>query len=124
MQVSAAGEGWHTCARLANSTLKCWGNNNHGQLGTGNTIITPTPIAVSGIANATYVATGTVTSCAVLGASPWVQCWGDDSGGEIGDGGPSVNPRTTPIAVTGVGAASAVGVGINHACALLNNSTV
>jgi alpha-tubulin suppressor-like RCC1 family protein len=29
--------GVHTCAALANGTLRCWGRNNVGQLGTGNT---------------------------------------------------------------------------------------
>ncbi len=34
-KVIAAG-GSHTCAILDNSSIKCWGENDHGQLGLGN----------------------------------------------------------------------------------------
>ena len=35
--VIATGES-HTCARLADGTVKCWGRNDHGQLGQGDTV--------------------------------------------------------------------------------------
>jgi len=28
---------YHTCAVLDNASVKCWGNNDYGQLGIGNT---------------------------------------------------------------------------------------
>jgi alpha-tubulin suppressor-like RCC1 family protein len=28
---------YHTCAKLDNGAVKCWGRNNYGQLGIGNT---------------------------------------------------------------------------------------
>ena len=34
----------HSCAVLENGELKCWGRNDYGQLGYGNTVDTNTPI--------------------------------------------------------------------------------
>ncbi len=31
------GEGLHTCAIMDNSSIKCWGSNDSGQLGLGDT---------------------------------------------------------------------------------------
>ena len=40
---------WHTCAVLSTGAIKCWGNNNYGQLGDNSRIQSLTPVAVSGI---------------------------------------------------------------------------
>jgi hypothetical protein len=34
---SIAAGGYHTCAQLDDGSVKCWGGNNYGQLGLGNT---------------------------------------------------------------------------------------
>ena len=36
--VSLAVGDWHSCALLSGGSVKCWGNNGKGQLGTGDTI--------------------------------------------------------------------------------------
>ena len=36
---SIAADSFHTCALLADQTVKCWGRNTHGQLGYGNTLV-------------------------------------------------------------------------------------
>ena len=43
------GFGGHTCARLADATLRCWGSNYFGQLGDGTTTDPSTPVTVTGI---------------------------------------------------------------------------
>jgi hypothetical protein len=37
------------CALMADGTVRCWGNNQYGQLGDGSTIVSFVPVAVLGI---------------------------------------------------------------------------
>jgi alpha-tubulin suppressor-like RCC1 family protein len=47
--VAIAAGGLHTCALTIDDTLYCWGNNSHGQLGTGNFDPTSKPVPVQGL---------------------------------------------------------------------------
>jgi alpha-tubulin suppressor-like RCC1 family protein len=38
----------HSCARLANGAISCWGVNNFGQLGDGSTLLRAAPVATNG----------------------------------------------------------------------------
>src|SRR5207244_12031692 len=38
----------HTCALLADASIRCWGENTWGQLGDGTTTTTSTPVTMSG----------------------------------------------------------------------------
>lgn len=76
----AIGVGGHACARLASGAVHCWGKNEKGQLGDGTTkdrAAAATP--VKGIADATRIACGTETSCA-LAQSGRLFCWGEKYG--------------------------------------------
>ena len=60
--------GFHACARLSDGAVQCWGANFDGQLGNGTVADhEATPVAVSGLANATAIAGGTYTTCALAG---------------------------------------------------------
>lgn len=83
LEVSAGGQ--FTCARLANGELYCWGLNSSGELGIGdaNTRFVPAgPVALDDLP--AQIAAGGSHACARL-IDNSVQCWGDNSSGQLGD---------------------------------------
>lgn len=88
----AAGQ-FHTCARLDDGAVRCWGFNSRGQLGYGVRIrvgdaATPdlvTPLDLGGV-RAVEVAAGGYHSCARL-ENATLRCWGANNFGQLGLGG-------------------------------------
>ena len=117
-----AGGGSHTCALLSNGTVRCWGENDQGQLGDGTTLSKRNGIAVTGISTAIAISSGWEHSCAVL-ADGTVRCWGANAFGQLGDGTTTLRP--TPVPVSGITGAVGVTAGWwHHSCALLDDGTV
>jgi alpha-tubulin suppressor-like RCC1 family protein len=111
----AAGFG-HACAVSPSGAVQCWGSNTHGELGDGTTFASFTPVSVRGLAGAAIAVTaGSVHSCALL-ADSTVQCWGDNTWGQLGSG--DFEPSRLPVAVSGLVDAVAVSAGVSHTCAL------
>ncbi|WP_233104197.1 RCC1 domain-containing protein [Haliangium ochraceum] len=88
-EVAAGGE--HTCAVLADETVRCWGRNSFGQLGLGHIKDVGSheppaaaPLVDVGGAVAT-VAAGAFHTCAAL-KSGRVRCWGRGADGQLGHG--------------------------------------
>jgi alpha-tubulin suppressor-like RCC1 family protein len=74
------------CATLSDGTAQCWGNNAKGQLGSGNAELQPLPVAVVGLAGRPVrLATMDGATCALL-ESGAVQCWGENTKGQLGIG--------------------------------------
>src|SRR5437016_6670776 len=107
---AVAAGGLHTCMRLPDGTVQCWGRNNFGQLGNGdgNLADSSVPVAVRGLTTATRVVTGDSHTCALLVVGT-VQCWGVAGAGQLGDA-TSVDRSTVPVAVVGLGVAVPVRV--------------
>jgi alpha-tubulin suppressor-like RCC1 family protein len=112
-----AAAGHHTCARLVDGTVSCWGANQSGQLGDGTTTNIGVPVPVTGLPDVTSIAVGSAFSCAGRrDGSVW--CWGDDRGGQLGTGARLARDLPTPV--VGVAGAVAVSAGSGHTCARLS----
>src|SRR5207247_1120159 len=86
--IAVSAGGWHTCALLQDGTVRCWGQNDFGQLGNGSprdTISNPPTAPITGITTAIATTSGAEHSCALL-AGGTVQCWGRALFGRLGDG--------------------------------------
>jgi alpha-tubulin suppressor-like RCC1 family protein len=104
----------------------CWGYNQHGQLGNGNTTQSLVPVAVSGVSDAVALDIGgrgarNGLGCVVRSGGS-VSCWGDGRHSKIN--GVNTNAISTPVAIAGIANATAVTVGAQHMCALINDGTV
>ena len=89
----------HTCGLTGTGTAYCWGDNDHGELGTGSTTPSPTPLAVSGGLRFSAIVAGPIHSCG-LTAGGAAYCWGANGYGQLGDGS-TTTPRLIPVAVSG-----------------------
>lgn len=128
VEVDAGNE--FTCARLTNRQVRCWGHNDAGQHGRGSvggqSELPVTVLAVSGagaLGGAADLETGLSHACVRL-TSQEARCWGDNSGGQLGDD--SFGTRSRPVPVTGLSGGTtrltgvtSLGLGSYHSCARL-----
>ncbi|MQF69154.1 hypothetical protein FIM12_02300 [SAR202 cluster bacterium AD-804-J14_MRT_500m] len=108
----------HTCAITSpEGYLKCWGHNQHGQLGDGSNSNRHTPVDTLGLnSGVSDIATGSRHTCVITYVGG-VQCWGHNNTGQLGDG--TTNNRSTKVDVLGLtSGVSAISAGIEHTCAL------
>jgi alpha-tubulin suppressor-like RCC1 family protein len=116
---------YHTCARITGGGVRCWGNNNRGQLGADPNPLTPdeledsvNALLVGGLGAAGAVTAGGFHTCALVGTS--TRCWGYNFFGQLG-GYAASNHR--PVVVTALSGATTVTAGTEFACALINADT-
>jgi alpha-tubulin suppressor-like RCC1 family protein len=113
---------FHSCARLADGTARCWGGGSAGQLGNGTTPTTSGPVAVTGLTSADAVVSGQYHSCALL-TGRTVVCWGANTLGQLGLVADTV-VRASPVAVPGLSNVVELAAGESHTCARLADGTV
>ncbi|WP_327210282.1 hypothetical protein [Rhizobium leguminosarum] len=112
---STAGSAF-SCA-VSSGKLYCWGSNDVGQLGVGDSNARTTPTLVSALGSTvTDIDASMQFACAVSASQAY--CWGDNGYGQLGDG--SKTRRLAPVLVS-MPTASRVDVGQYGACAEANN---
>ncbi len=135
------------CAVFTDGRLKCWGGNGEGKLGLGDTanrgdepgemgdalpfVDLGAGQKVAALASSGQASGGRGTTCAIL-ESGALKCWGENNWGRLGLGDteargdePGEMGDALPTVDLGQGlTARRVGIGSQHACALLSNDRV
>ncbi len=120
VQVEAATTGNHACGIRSDNSLHCWGGNNRGQLGVGDTADRNVPTALSA-GTWSQVSLGDEHSCGVRpDGTLW--CWGSNEDGQLGQGDVvDLNAPTQVGTDTNWGSVSA---GFAHTCGLRTDGTL
>jgi alpha-tubulin suppressor-like RCC1 family protein len=114
----------HSCALTASGAAFCWGENEHGQLGTGSktgpqvcqgVACSVRPVRVAGTHVFRQIRPGGEHTCG-LDDNHRYFCWGENVFGQLGDG--TLTPRLTPVPVVGGRTFSQVSAGGMHTCAV------
>jgi alpha-tubulin suppressor-like RCC1 family protein len=127
--VAIAAGAIHTCAVLADQTVKCWGNDGYGQLGNGTvSYAVPGPLPVNAIGpdgnplgGAIGIAAGAAHTCArMIDGTVW--CWGYNEAGQLGNG--TTTDSSIAVVWPGLTTTTAISAGHSSTCALLADQTV
>ena len=122
----------HVCALTESGKIYCWGNNDHGQLGIGQTSNKSAPTLVSSIVGAVKIVAGFDKTCAIFSDAS-AKCWGDGSAGQLGDG--DIVNRSLPSQVstsvtdksgklTPLTGIKEISLGQEHSCLIDKNDSV
>lgn len=109
----------HTCARMENGDVWCWGINGSSQVGRpvettcSGLSCNPTPGKVA-LPPVTKLGVAEEHACAIAGAS--VYCWGRNTENQFGDGLGANS--ATPVLVAQRAGASSIGGGLYYGCSL------
>ncbi|RLB54266.1 MAG: hypothetical protein DRI90_20385, partial [Deltaproteobacteria bacterium] len=131
----------HSCALLDDATVKCWGDNSRGQLGTGDavnhgssssTMGDALPVVALGTGRtAKAIAVGGAHGC-VLTDNDLVKCWGANGHGQLGAGdlvdrGNAATDLGDNLSFVNLGSGhtvQSIGAGSQHSCAVIDDGTV
>ncbi len=131
----------HTCALLNDDSVKCWGDNQYGQLGLGDKVTRGDgpnemgdnlpAVSLGAGKTAVAIAAGSSYTCAVLNDGS-IKCWGTDTDGALGLGdtwelgdGPNEMGDNLPAVSLGTGkTAAAIAARSDDTCAVLNDGSV
>lgn len=105
----------HACGLDDDGAAWCWGSNESGQLGTGDTEGAAAPRPVTGGIRFATIEAAEFHTCGLDDAgAAW--CWGRNGFGQLGDG--TSTDRDEPVPVSGGHTFTALSVGGFHVCGL------
>lgn len=102
----------HSCARLRDGTIRCWGHNACGQCGDDTTISREAPVQVEGLEHVAEIDVGDAHSCARM-EDATIRCWGANDDGELGQGATN---RQRPAMLPGFDNVTSIALGAAHTC--------
>lgn len=113
----------HACVLKSDGTVRCWGENASGQLGTGDRLDRATATPVKGALGMRQVSVGGNHSCAIT-KSLSVNCWGSNVFGELGTGRSGGSLSRVAVALPRGTLAKQVSAGDFHTCLLTTRGRV
>lgn len=121
--VEIASGGLHACARLADGTVSCWGNNSFFEVGTalGSGVIAR-PKQVAQLGGVKQLALGEGHTCALL-QDGTVTCWGLNDYGQTGSPD-HANGWPVPNRVEGLSGVQLIAASAENTCALRTDGAV
>lgn len=118
-QIAAGSD--HTCARLADGTVRCWGHGGIGRIGDGAYESRPIPVMVPNLTRVVGLARAHTNSCAWL-EDGTARCWGSNQYGQLGNA--TTTDSFTPAVVQNLTRVAALSTGERSVCALREDKTV
>lgn len=114
---------YHSCGITTLGVLKCWGNNNYGQIGDGTAgVARAVPVIISSGTNFSDISAGYVHSCAVVSGTGILKCWGYNFFSQLGDY--TSTTRTVPVQADTGFTYSKVVASNNYTCGLSTGSNL
>lgn len=130
---------YHSCIAGENGQAYCWGSDFFGQLGSGTPDYQTRPFAAcgggvapcsSGLSSVDTISQSFGHAC-VLTTTGTLKCWGDNTYGQLGDGGDVSRGYPMTVCATGSGSScspltgvTAVETGGQHTCAIVGGGEV
>ncbi|MCA9632046.1 MAG: IPT/TIG domain-containing protein [Myxococcales bacterium] len=120
---SIDGEALTWCVVRSDHTAWCWGANDSGQVGNGDTLQQQDPVQITALGDQVkQIVTSDDFACALkLDNTVW--CWGDNTHGQLGQ--TTTDPSLAPVQVSALGNnVEQISAGFWHGCAKKSDDTL